>query len=120
MDVDRAARRGLADAGHEHEQAVPADLVARVLEDAQEREHVLHVRGLEELDAAPFLERDAAGRELDLEVGAHVAGPEEHGHLAQRHALLVQLQDAIHHEARLRLLVVRGHEPGLLAADARW
>ena len=100
------------------QEAVPAHLVARVLEDAQEREHVLHVRGLEELDAAPLLERDAAGGELDLEVGAHVAGAEEHGHLAERDALLVQLEDAVDHEARLRLLVVGRDEPGLLAAGA--
>ena len=104
----------VADAGHQHENAVPAHLVARILEHAQEREHVLDVRGLEELEAAPLLERDLAVRELDLEVGRHVGGAHEHRHLAQRHALLVQLEHAIDDEARLLLLVARRDEPGRL------
>ena len=74
------------------------------------------MRGLEEFDAAPLLERDLAVGELDLEVGAHVAGAEEHRHLVQRHAFLVQLENAVDDEARLLLLVVRRDEPGLLAA----
>ncbi len=116
--LDGAACRDLADAGHELEDAVPAHLVTRVLEHAQEGEHVLHVRGLEELEPAPLLERDVARGELHLEVGAHVAGAEEHRHLAQRRALLVELEDPVDHEARLLRFVLRGHEPGLLAAHA--
>ena len=96
-----------ADAGHQEQQAIPAHFVARILEHAQERQHVLHVRGLEELEPAPLVEGDVAGGELDLQVGAHIAGAEEHGHLAQRDALLVQLEDAVHDEARLLLLVLR-------------
>ena len=56
--------------------------------------------------------------ELDLEIGRHVAGAEEHGDLAQRRAFLVQLEDAIDDELRLLLLVARGHEPRRLAARA--
>ena len=116
--IDGGARGGVADAGEKQEDAEPAHLVARVLEDAEEREHVLHVRGLEELEAAPFLEGDLAIRELDLEVGGHVAGAEEHRHLAQRRALLVELEDPVHHPAGLLVLVARGHERGRLAASA--
>src|SRR5205823_13893340 len=97
--------RRVADAGHEHENPIPADIVALVLEDAQEREHVLYVRRLEEFQAAPLLERNPAIRELDLEVGRHVGGTKEDGDLTERRALLVQLEDAINDEFRLLLFI---------------
>ena len=118
QQLDRRARGRVADAGEEQQDAEPAHLVARVLENAQEREHVLHVRRLEELEPAPFLERDLPIRELDLEIRGHVAGAKEHGHFAQRRALLVQLENAIDHPARLLVLVLRRHERGRLAAGA--
>ena len=111
IDVHHRARRDVADARHQHEDAIPAHLVARILEYAEEREHVLHVRRLEELEAAPLLERDLPVGELDLEVGRHVAGAEEHRDLAQRRALFVQLENAVDDEARLLLLVARRDEP---------
>ena len=116
--IDSIAARAVTSPmpGQQHEDAIPAHFVARVLEDAQEREHVLHVRRLEELEAAPLLERDLAVRELDLEVGRHVAGAEEHRDLAQRNAFLVQLENPVDDEARLLLLVLRRDEPRLLAA----
>ena len=113
------ARRGVADPRHQHEDAVPAHLVPRIVGHPQEREDVLHVRRLEELQPAPLLERDLAVGELDLEIGRHVAGAEQHRHLAERHAALVQLQHAVDDEAGLLRLVLRRHEPGLLAALAR-
>ena len=43
------------------------DLVQRVLEDPEQRERVLHVRGFEELQPAVLHERDVAAEELDLQ-----------------------------------------------------
>src|SRR5205085_865938 len=57
-------------------------------------------------------------RQLDLETGRHVAGADEHGHLTQRNAFFVQLENAVDDEARLLLLVARRDEPWLLAARA--
>jgi hypothetical protein len=73
------------------------------------------VRSLEELEAAPLLEWDLPTGELDLEVGRHVAGSKEDGHLAQRHPVLVQLQNPIDDELRLLLLVADVDEPRTLA-----
>ena len=92
MDVHERARGRVADPRHQHEDAIPAHLVARIVGHPQEREDVLHVRRLEELEPAPLLERDLAVGQLDLEIGRHVAGPEQHRHLAERHAPLVQLR----------------------------
>ena len=50
----------------------PASAVARVLRPAQQRQHVLDVRRLEELQAAELDERDVAPRQLELERGAVV------------------------------------------------
>ena len=77
------------------------------------------MRGLEELQPTPLLERDLPVGQLDLEVGRHVARTEEHCHLAQRHPTLVELQHAVDDEARLLGLVLRGDEPGFLTAVAR-
>ena len=111
------ARRDVADPGQQHEDSIPAHFVARILDDAQERENVLHVGRLEELEASPFLERHLAIRQLDLEVGRHVAGANEDGDLAQRRAVFVQLENAVDDEARLLLLVARRDEPWRFGAD---
>jgi hypothetical protein len=53
--------------GSKLQHAEPGQRVARVVRPAQHGEQVLHVRGLEELQAAVLHERDLAPRELDLE-----------------------------------------------------
>ena len=55
------------DAGQEQEHPEARHPVARVLGAAQDREQVLDVRRLEELEAAVLHERDVAPRQLDLE-----------------------------------------------------
>src|SRR6266542_2176570 len=115
---DRRACGRIADSGEKQQQTVPADFVPRILENPQEREDVLYMRRLEELDPAPFLEWDFAVRELDLEIGGHVTGAEEHGDLVQRRSFLVQLEDPVDDESRLLLLVASDDEPRLLAAGA--
>ncbi len=76
------------------------------------------MRGLEEPEPAPLLERDLAVRQLDLDRRRHVTGAKEHCHLAKRRARLVQLEDAVDDEGGLLLLVARRHEPRSLAAGA--
>ena len=98
---------------------MPRHRVARVRDHAQVREHVLHVRRLDELEAAALDERDVVPLQLELEVEGVEARAEEHGDLVERHALLAQLEDALADEARLRLLVrAAAPAPGCVAASA--
>ena len=63
-------------------------------------QHVLHVRGLEELQPAVLHERDVAAGQLELERVAVVAGAEQHGLVAQRRRPLAVLEHAVAHERR--------------------
>ena len=67
-----------ADAGQQLQHPEAGHPVARVLREAQDREHVLDVRRLEELQPAELHEGDVAPGELQLELGAVVRGPEQH------------------------------------------
>src|SRR4051812_29062601 len=69
------------------------------------------MRCLEELQAAPFLERDLSIRELDLEIRRHVSGSNEHGDLTERRSFFVQLEQPVDDEACLLLFVARRDEP---------
>ena len=53
--------------GRKLQHAEAGDAVARILGEAQERQHVLDVRGVEEFQPAEFDEGDVAPRQLDLE-----------------------------------------------------
>ena len=87
--------------------------VARVLRPAQAGERVLDVRRLEKLQPAVLHERDVAPAELDLQRVAVVRGAEQHRLLAQRHAGLAPLEDALDDVVDLRQLVGDGdqHRP---------
>ncbi len=76
--VERARRRRRADAGEKLQHAEAGDPVARILGEAQHRQHVLDVGGVEEFQAAIFDEGDVAAGELDLELGRVMGGAEEH------------------------------------------
>ena len=58
LTPDRARPHPRQEAKH----SVPGQFVLRVVKDPQQREHVLDMSGLEELQAAEFHERDVAGR----------------------------------------------------------
>ena len=111
-------RRARSDALEQQQHAVPGDGVARVLDHAQVRQHVLDVRRLDELEAAALDERDVGARQLELEIEGVEARAEEHGDLRQRHALLAQLEDALADEARLVVLVRGRDQQRLRAAPA--
>ena len=98
--------RGLgADAVEQEEHPVPGHRVAGVGDDPEMRQHVLHVRRLDELEAAALDERDVGALQLELEVEGVEARPEQDRDLVERNAFLAQLEDALADEARLRLLV---------------
>ena len=77
--IEQPAGGRRAGARHELDDAKARHPVARVRGPAQEGEDVLDMSGLEELQPAELHERDVAARELDLERGAVVRGPKQHG-----------------------------------------
>ena len=86
--------------------------VARVLGEAHQRERVLHMRGVEELEAAELDEGDVAAGELELERGAVVRGAEQHRLRFQRGARLAVGEHAGRDEARLIGLLGDGDQRG--------
>ena len=70
--IEHARRVRRPDAGQELQHPKSGHAIARVLDEAQAREHVLDMGGLEELEAAEFHERDVAPGQLDLERAAVV------------------------------------------------
>ena len=91
---DRAGT-GWPDPVEQLEDAEPADLVEGVLQDPEQRQRVLDVRGLHELEAAVLDEGDVAAGQLQLEHVAVVAGTEEDRLLAEGSALLAVLEDLL-------------------------
>ena len=101
-----ALRVGRAHAGQKLQHAKGRHRVARVVRPAQHRQHVLHVRGLEELEAAILDERNLAAQQLDFEDVAGAGIAEQDRLLAQQHARFAALQDLAADELGLRLQVI--------------
>ena len=105
MRVERACRGRRADARQQLQHAKAGDAVARVLGEAQERQHVLDMRGFEEL-RPPNLTNGMLRRVSSTSSGAAVMrGAEQHGLRLQRHARLSRFSRiSLDDEARLRRL----------------
>jgi hypothetical protein len=63
--------------GRELQEPETSDAIARILGPAQARQHVLHMRGVQELQSPELYKRDAAQRQFDLERRAVVRGAEQ-------------------------------------------
>ena len=94
------------------------ELVVRIVGPAQHRQQILDVRGLEELEAAVFHERNLALRELDFEHVAVRAGAEQHRLALERNAGLARGEHARADELRLRRQIVDRHQLGARALAA--
>ena len=108
--VHQAARGRRSHAVGQLQDTEPADLVVRVLEHAEQRERVLHVRGLHELQTAVLHERDVAAGEFDFEQIAVMPGAEEHRLFLQGHAFLPMRQHGAADRVTLLGLVEAGAE----------
>ena len=108
--VEHALRRCRPDARQKLQDAKAGHLVARVLHEAQQRQQILDVRGIEELEAAEFDEGDVAAGQLDLERAAVARRPEQHGLLFQLRAALPVLQHPLDHIAGLIRLIAHAHQ----------
>ena len=84
--IEHPLRRGGADPRDQVHQPEAGDAVARILDETQQRQHVLDVGGIEEFQAAEFDERDVAAGQFDFQRAAVARGPEQHGLLLQQRA----------------------------------
>ena len=93
---DRGSRAAVAGPmpGSSCSDAEAGDAVARIFRPAQDRQHVLDVRGFEKLQAAEFDERNVAPGQLDFERAAVVRGAEQHRLRLQREPGLAARQHA--------------------------
>ncbi len=94
------------------------DAVARIFGKPQHRQHVLDVRGVEELEPAELDERNVPPRQLDLQLPAVVRGAEEHRLLLERRAALAIGENAFDDVVRLAGLVGDDHQRRLVARGA--
>ena len=108
--VEHALRRGRPDAGHQLQHPEAGDAVARVLDEAQQRQHVLDMGAVKEFQAAELHEGNIAAGEFDFERPAVMRGAEQHRLLLQRRAALAVLQDAFDDVAGLVGLVADADE----------
>ena len=77
------AHGGGSHAVEEGQHPVPGQLIGRVVQDAQEREEIFDVTGLEVLETAVLDERDVSPGELEFESGRVMTGTKEHCLVAQ-------------------------------------
>ena len=77
--IQRLLRRGRPDAGQQLHQPEAGDAITRIFDEAQQRQHVLDMGGVEKFEAAEFDERDIPARQFDLERAAMRRGAEQHG-----------------------------------------
>ncbi len=113
--VEHLAGDARADARQQLQHAEACDAVTRVLGPAQQRQHVLHMRRIEELQPAELDERDVAPRQLDLERPRMRRGAEQHRLVLEREAAFARLQHLLDHVQRLCRLVAHRHQLRLQA-----
>ena len=116
--LDRLPGPAGADAFKHLQDAHPAQIVLRILEDAQKGEQVLHVGRFKETQSAPFDKRHVAPAQLHFQRVGIMAGAEEHGLSRQGDPFLTMLQQAIHEVIALLDLAGAGNQQRLLAAGA--
>ena len=116
--VEDALRRRRTDARHELQEAEAGDAVARVFGKAQQRQQILDVRGVEELQTTELHKGNVALGELDLERARMMRGAEQHGLVLQQGTGLAVLQHALDDVARLVRLIADGNEARALGGLA--
>eukprot|EP01136_Pigoraptor_vietnamica_P042676 Opistho-1_new@17125 len=116
--IEHLARGARPDPGQQLQHAEAGHPVARIVDEAQQRQHVLDVGAVEELQPAIFDERDVAPGQLDLEFGRMRGGAEQHRLLLQCGAALAAGEDALDHVAGLARLILHRHQPRLLGGGA--
>src|SRR5947207_8826652 len=84
--IERPLSRDGTNSGNQVHQAEAGNAVSRVLDEAQQCQHVLDVRGIEELETAELDEGDVAPDQLDFQRTAVAGRPEQYSLLLQERA----------------------------------
>ena len=82
--VQHALRRCGPDAGQQLHDTETGDPITRIFREAQQRQHILDMRGFEKFQTAEFHERDVAAGQLHFERAAVMRCAEQHRLLLQR------------------------------------
>ena len=90
--IQHPRRRRRPRARQQLHDAKAGDPVARIFRPAQERQHILDVRGLEKLQAAEFHERNVAAGQFHFERPGVMRGAEQHRLRLERDPLLAAFQ----------------------------
>jgi hypothetical protein len=77
--IEHPLRGGGSDAGQQMQQPKSRDAVSRILDEAQQRQHVFDVCGVEKLQPAELHERNIPARQFDLERTTVTGCPEQNG-----------------------------------------
>ena len=111
--VEHALRGRRSDARQQMQDTEASDPIARVLDEAQQRQHVLDVRGIQKFQPAEFHERNVAAGQFDLERAAVRGGAEQHGLLLEQRSFLAVGQHALDDVARLVGFIAHCDQPRL-------
>src|SRR5258707_1014818 len=98
--------------------AEAGDAIARIFDKAQQRQHVLDVRGVEKLQAAELDEWDVAAGEFDFQRPAMRGRTEEHHLLLKEGPFLAGLEDPLYDVAGLVGLVAHADQARLCRRGA--
>ena len=90
----------------------PAHFVERVFQDSEERQQVLDVGRLDELEATVFHKRNVAASQLDFQQIAVMAGAKKNRLLSQGDALFALVQYFFANDISLLGLIQAGDQPG--------
>jgi hypothetical protein len=107
-------------ARHQNELHYPksGDTVSRILDEAQQRQHVLDMGGVEKLEPAEFHEGNIAAGQFNLQRTAVMRCAKEYRLLFQRGAGFAVLQHTLDNETRLVGLVAHVHQLRLLGGGS--
>jgi Transketolase, C-terminal domain len=103
--IEHALRGCGADAGQKMQQPEAGNAVTGIFDEAQERQHVLDVRGVEKLQPAELHERNVAAGQFDFERSAVARCPEQHRLLLQQRPRFAVFENAFDDAAALVGLV---------------
>src|SRR5229473_7146850 len=98
--------------------AEASDPIAGILDEPQQGEHVLDMRGVKKLETAELHEWDVATGEFDLERPAVRGGAEKHRLLLEESTFLAVFENALDDVVRLVGLVAHGDQARLCRRNA--
>src|SRR6266581_6657174 len=108
--IEDALRRRGPNAGNKMHQPKSRDAVARVLDEAEHRQHILDMRGIEKFEPAELHERDISPGQFDLERAAVMRRAEQYRLLLEDGPGLAALEHPLDNVAGLVGLIAHRYQ----------